>query len=196
MPGQIIPVEGRVDPALVALDRYCGIDYLHVNAKNEVKGIGTRVQSCSSSFDTFTIRHERASGVRTEFGKRKSDIRQHGLFPVFTLQAFVSKRQDLHAPPELLAFAIARTSDLMDLIDQGLSSLEMTGPNQIGQAKFHVIGWSKVVASGVQVVIYDKDKGLSAYPVSNAETGLPEDIEPEVTEAEATAYAMSGRLYR
>jgi hypothetical protein len=191
MPGKIFKVEGESHPALDAMDRFGGIDYLYLSPFGDLKGVASRIQSPEKDYRTFTVRCQRESGARTELAKRSADVQHPGIFPALTLQAYV---RDLTTPVRkriLLRFAVARTSDLLKVVKDGGYRTQFTGQAQDGQASFYVVGWDAMVDAGCTTVLYERDNGMNVYKNGRAcksqapaEELMEEDEAEEVTDAD------------
>ncbi|MGB3276597.1 MAG: hypothetical protein WBA82_10455 [Castellaniella sp.] len=96
------------------LDYIAGIDAWHIAQSNrQMRGLASRVQRCTQSFDNFTIRYSLASGQRTEYEKRLEAIHSslnggpNWLYPDLTVQAYIHSSTD-----ELLSWAVIQTKNL------------------------------------------------------------------------------------
>ena len=112
-------------------------------------GISSRFQ-VGKSWETFTIRLERESGVMTEYEKRKIAIERNGEYPYLTIQGYVTD----DGKEELTSLAIARTKDIFECIDSGYRTLQHTRHDKCGQASFYVVKWEDMVRLGYPIVIY------------------------------------------
>lgn len=145
--GRIESVEGAVSFAAASpLDAYAGVDLWVVRDGAGVRGIGNRIQRTDRYWRTFTIRQSRESGAETEFAKRQRSIANEWLYPVLTLQGYVTEDGS-----RLLGFAIARTRDILATIESGGSQVQATGSLQRGQATFYVVRWDVMRACGHRV---------------------------------------------
>lgn len=124
-------------------DVYCGIDAVYKDFHG-IRGIASRIQK-GKAWDTFTIRHERESGAKTEYEKRKYAIENNYFYPYLTLQAYVNDGK-------LLSMALAKTTDIFDMIEKGFSEKQRTGNGQIGQATFYVVRWLDMVEQGYKII--------------------------------------------
>jgi len=109
--GEIISIEESDNNILLLFDQYSGIDYLR---KDEIglQGIATRIQF-GNNWNTFTVRTKRLTGTKTEYEKRKEQIKKGYIYPYFTLQAYFDNRIDLN----LLSICVIKTIDLYDEIE-------------------------------------------------------------------------------
>ena len=144
-------VEGvMTDEMSQILDRMAGIDLWFFNENYGVRGIASRVQFISPNvkpYRTFTVRKNRDSGTKTEYEKRKYAIENEWLYPVFTFQGYISD-----AP---LCFAVAKTVDILWMIEHGFYSVKHTGKSQKGQASFYVVKWDDMQKQNKNIVIKD-----------------------------------------
>jgi len=115
--GKFIPVEGTTVSHLVTtLDQLAGIDAWHVKWGQGVRGMASRIQFIAaggSAWPTFTIRAWRASGAATELQKRREAIADDHIYPYWMTEAYVEGDR-------LLGFALARTKDVIEMIERGL----------------------------------------------------------------------------
>lgn len=145
--GKLKAVEGDENEICQLLDQTCGTDYLQVYTdKGIVWGVAARTQEIDTArfqrpYNTFTVRKARASGVKTEYEKRRDAINNGGIYPYITVQCYFDKQTQ-----ELMSLGIARTVDIMDYVDSGLADVMHTGAAQNGQAEFYVVRWEKFSA--------------------------------------------------
>ena len=119
------------------LDIYAGIDILMIHPKEKsIIGIASRIQR-GFCWNTFTVRCGRESGSMTEFKKRTVNMKNEGLFPALTLQAYVEPHDK-----KLLGMAIIRTVELWEYIEKENPPIKQTGLDQYGQASFYVVSWN------------------------------------------------------
>lgn len=151
--GEFMPVEGEENPVCQMLDRTCGTDYFQVYRQRRlVWGVASRVQEIwdgCKPFNTFTVRKSRASGVKTEYEKRKDAIRSGGVYPYLTLQAYVNDKTGA-----LMSLAVVRTEDLMKYVESGKAKEKHTGEKQIGQAAFFTVDWQGFHDAGYRILAY------------------------------------------
>lgn len=126
-----------------ALDMQAGIDLWFVRDGGGIRGLANRVQRTTRNWRTFTVRKERASGNVTEYEKRVQAIKREWLYPVLTLQGYVTPDGSA-----LISFAIAHTKDILSVIGAGGAQVQHTGAAQRGQASFYVVGWDSIVEAG------------------------------------------------
>ena len=145
----IIKVEGEDNTACKILDMSCGIDYLLTSSKSSlIFGIASRVQY-GQNYRTFTVRKSRESGVLTEYQKRQQAISLGGIFPKFTMQAYVKDN-------EIDGLAIVKTNDLIEFINRGYAEEKSTRIDKIGQATFYVCKWDNVKFAGYDIKEFQK----------------------------------------
>lgn len=127
------------------LDSHSGIDALVLDHHSKrIRGLASRIQfKDKRNWRTFTIRKERESGAETEYEKRKESIKNNYLYPYWTLQAYFNEDTN-----QVLGFALAKTEDLINMIDKELCYEKETGEDQIGQSTFYVCKWDKVKDNG------------------------------------------------
>lgn len=143
-------VEGvTVEELADNLDKLAGIDVFHIDKLRGMRGIASRIQPSNKNWHTFTIRHKRQSGARTEYEKRKYAIENNYLYPYLTLQAYTTKDNIL------IAYALARTRDIIEMIDKGYYKTNETGKYQCGQASFFVVDWYEMKEKGCKIFIYE-----------------------------------------
>lgn len=124
---KIYAVEGE-DNALKTLDIYAGIDYLLVSKKG-IRGLASRIQA-GNSYQTFTVRAEKASGAKTEFEKRVDALSEDYLYPYYTMQAYYQS--------DKIEYAICRTKDLYRFI---LNNEDKVKKNRTTNAEFYIVNW-------------------------------------------------------
>lgn len=147
--GEFEVVEGvTIDKLAKLLDTLSGIDLWHINL-NGMRGVALRIQTGDKNWHTFTIRNKRQSGAKTEYEKRKYAIDNNYLYPYLTVQAYITKDN------KLLSFAVAKTTDIIAMIDAGKCRKQHTGKEQIGQAEFFVVDWYDMINAGYTIVIKD-----------------------------------------
>ena len=74
------------------------------------------------------------------------------LYPYLTIQAYISENN------ELLSYAIAKTEDIINAIDNGLCYKNHTSKNQIGQAESFVVKWYDMKKAGYEIIIKEKEE--------------------------------------
>jgi len=147
-----IAVESVTDSEMAEkLDTVAGVDSWQVRSDDMVRGVGSRVQYMDGLCfdtppDTFTVRKERQSGVKTEFEKRLNAIRNDGLYPYWTTQAYLTEREG-----ELESLARVKTKELILHIESGQDGEEYQVVEPKGQASFYVVRWSTLEELGIGV---------------------------------------------
>jgi len=135
------------------LDTIGGVDSWNIRQDDMIRGVASRVQWISKKEwtdtppDTFTIRKSLPSGRKTELQKRLEAIRNGGLYPHWTTQAYLDEQGG-----ELLSLARVRTEDLIRYIDEGSESdgdYYVKTPK--GEASFFVVDWWRLKENGVGV---------------------------------------------
>lgn len=149
---RLMSVEGSDDEVCRMLDLTCGTDYFQVyNDRGLVWGIASRMQEVDSRpFNTFTVRKARESGAKTEYEKRKDAIKRGGVYPFLTMQGYVDKQTE-----NLLSLAIAKTTDIMEFVENGWAITRHTGAEQKGQAFFYVVSWDDMEKHGYKVLRFN-----------------------------------------
>ncbi len=150
--GEFEVVEGVTKYQMAkTLDMLAGIDLWHFNTKHGIRGVANRIQD-GKNWRTFTVRKNRDYGintkkksVKTEYEKRKSAIEGDFLYPILTLQGYLSYEN------KVLGFAIAKTKDIIAMIDSGYYKINRTGPLQDGQAEFYIVSWDDMKAAGHKI---------------------------------------------
>lgn len=153
--GEVIDVENQDNDACQHLDMSCGIDYLlHLKRQGITQGAAWRAQvehPTLGPFNSFTIRRERESGSMTEFEKRKISVKNNGIYPYYTIQAFYDQKFK-----NLLSLGIAKTTDILECIDKGLWDEDETGKNKVGQAKFYIVWWNVMMKNGYNIKVWKR----------------------------------------
>ena len=150
--GDFRTVEGvTIDEMAKLLDTLAGIDVWHIDSLRGIRGLASRIQTTSRDWHTFTIRKSRASGAKTEYEKRKLAIENGYLYPYFTMQAYISEGDQ-----RLISFAVAKTADIIEMIDEGHCRENHTGHAQIGQAGFYVVDWYEMKSLQYPIRIRNK----------------------------------------
>ena len=131
LPGTFYSIEGHLkdNNELQQVLDFAGIDYMYAE-NGLVKGLAMRIQK-GKCWDTFTIRKSRYSGTETEFEKRKFAIENYGIYPYFTVQAYIED-------DKLSGLAICKTKDLWDMILKNRCYTVKCSDN----ASFYIVKWS------------------------------------------------------
>lgn len=130
------------------LDQLAGVDLWYFNTTLGVRGVANRIQFGDKNWKTFTIRKSRESGVKTEYEKRKKAIENDWLYPIMAIQGYFNNKTN-----EALGFAVAKTKDIIWMIDNGFCYEQETGKDQIGKAKFFVVKWDHMKQQGKNIYI-------------------------------------------
>ena len=150
--GDLLQMEGRPDTELGrTLDMLAGIDGWHIHGHG-MRGIASRVQETSKSWDTFTVRMSRDSGAVTEFEKRKLAISESDrgwIYPALTVQAYSLTRTG-----PVFSCGIAKTQDIIDFIEMDLHEKPL---KRTTNACFAVCSWEKMQFLGYDVRIIKPD---------------------------------------
>lgn len=137
-------------PMAKALDTQAGIDLWFVHTTSGIRGIANRVQRGTRNWRTFTIRKERETGAKTEYEKRVKAIEHEWLYPILTLQGYVTPNGE-----SLLGFAVARTRDILSAIADGMAETQKTREAcNIGLATFYVVHWDDLRRAGRPIIEY------------------------------------------
>ena len=133
--GEVSLVESvRADGFVRDLDTLAGIDAWHiVRAREQMRGIASRVQRVDRPYATFTVRMSRDSGAVTEFEKRVAAIKDGWLYPHLTTQAYIA-----NADGRLLSVGMARTRDVLAMIQQSSPGVCV---RRTVNAAFYVVPW-------------------------------------------------------
>ena len=148
--GDFEVVEGITEYQMAkTLDQLAGIDLWYFNTNHGIRGVANRIQFQEKNWRTFTVRKSRESGVKTEYEKRKYAIENDWLYPDITLQGYINKQN------KVLGFAIAKTKDIIWMIDNNFCYEQKTGEDQIGQAVFYVIEWDEMKNHSLSIKIFE-----------------------------------------
>ncbi len=130
-------VECKVGTIPKWLDQCAGIDMIG-KENGQLITIASRIQ-WDINYKTFTIRFQRTSGAKTEFGKRIEAIEKGYEYPIYQMQAYMNKE-----PLKLLDCALIKTNELYGFIKKN--------PGLIGERiankehnKFKYIRWIDLV---------------------------------------------------
>lgn len=154
--GQMMAVEGDENEVCQMLDRTCGTDYFHVyKERGLVWGVASRIQDFDPSrrdkpFNTFTVRKARESGVKTEYEKRAYAIKNNGVYPYLTMQAYVNTQNG-----EIQSLALCKTTDLMEYVEHGNAYENHTNADKQGQAAFFIAPWDDMERHGYKIMRYE-----------------------------------------
>jgi len=144
----------RSDPIAQLLDMYAGIDGIQLSANQiAIRGLAIRLQWCHKPYNTFTVRHTRTSGTRTEYEKRIAGLNavRHGaIYPYFTIQAYVTKRRVGH----LLSVAVTTTKTLYSYIAD--NNIQTRTNNDDGNEFFYV-PWTEYMKHTISCSVFDEN---------------------------------------
>jgi hypothetical protein len=153
--GTIVPVETVVEHQFAKdLDILAGVDvWQKLDGDLGMRGIASRVQWGHSVYRTFTIRRSLPSGHDTEYQKRRYAIdgKRGLLYPHVTIQAYLDSKGG-----DLMAVAACRTSDLIDLCDEG-----RVRQNGNDGKTFYYVNWADFEMKGRPIRIVDYASDLS-----------------------------------
>lgn len=138
---EIFSAEDSNHPALKAFDIYSGVD-LVIKKKGHLFGIASRMQT--GRYNTFTIRKERHTGVKTELEKRKEAIKIGAIYPKWTMQGYYEK------PNTITSLAICKTVDLYEFIDKYPDLVQ----RRYSDNAFLVVKWSAMKAKGYKLKVF------------------------------------------
>lgn len=167
--GEIIPVEAvtkaitndHISDMAEKLDIYSCIDYWFLLSKGCIRGLASRVQWPNYDWSTFSVRYERITGARTEYSKKLHAIENDYLYPYWTIQSYLNKKEkDLvyGERQELLNAALCKTKDLILYIKSGEKGIDYfdRSVTKRGVAYFYAVPWN-LLRENHDVKIYDED---------------------------------------
>jgi len=129
----------------IMLDTRAGVDLMFARQEG-LYGVASRVQ-WGKSYDTFTIRTKRSSGVDTELQKRIRQINTGAIYPKWTMQMYCNERGE----DKPLSIGICLTSDLYHfIVNNRRRCWENT--NNDGTS-FVAVPWRKLQSAGIQMKI-------------------------------------------
>lgn len=130
---EFIRTEGSPEEIAKILDQNIGIDGL-IKKGSVYYGLGSRIQSGSGVWNTFTIRKSRVSGHITELEKLRRAIKNDAMRPHFTMHAYVTNN-------ELKSIGVVRTRDLVEYIDNHECKTRFAYD---GKAEFVYVNWGDI----------------------------------------------------
>jgi hypothetical protein len=169
--GELIPVESVAGRDFTRqIDMLAGIDAWHVKPETGIRGLASRIQYGPRAYASFTIRERRRDGqppgrrgLRTELEKRVHALsypEEGWLCPAYTIQAYISTRQD----GQLLHICMARTRDLLDCYWHGIEGIDWERRvNPMDGTSFIVIWWPTMQQHGVPVWHWAEQGVLEGY---------------------------------
>lgn len=159
--GELIPVESVTKSDMAKkLDMYSGIDNWHIVTNEGIRGLSSRVQYYKD-WSTFTVRLGRITGARTQYAKKLHAIEKDYLYPYWTIQSYLNKKEkdlDYGERNELLNAAMCKTKDLILYIKSGKKGVDYW-TNFVpkgGAAYFYAVPWS-LLRKNHEVKIYDEN---------------------------------------
>jgi len=178
--GELIPVENVTEKQFTKLlDTNAGIDGWYVENNKGIRGLASRIQY-RNAYNTFTIRYERHSGVKTEYEKLDHAINEDWLYPHYFIQAYVNlpkkfnyKEHDFSKNEiQILNIALTKTEDLISYYNSGKEETDWfyKEVTKHGAAIFIVIPWRYYNETN-EAMIYDKSF-LDKPPTTYAEKRL------------------------
>lgn len=145
IPGTILEVEGnKSNPVCYWLDLLSGIDLIS-KSESHCIGIAARTQVIDwdkRPYNSFTIRYERPSGIKTEYEKRIESMAYGYIYPALTMQAYYSDG-------EFRSIGVCRTADLYRFIAENPDLVE----DNISENKFKIVYWQAMISMGFAVRI-------------------------------------------
>lgn len=171
--GELVSIELEDETIARMFDQYSGIDALHV-INGQVRGVALRCQwrnprwSGVYPFNTFTIRHKRSSGAKTEYEKRMEAIYGgYGFFyPYLTIQAYFDDKSN---PSEILSFAIVKTEDMYGFVSTNIDNPSVISRRTVGEDgnEFLAVKFAALEEAGCKIITWDK-RGETAFAVHRA----------------------------
>lgn len=153
--GDIVSMELSEAPIHAKMDTLAGVDMYQITSRG-VTGLAARCQTDSAEwfrkYCTFTVRrcrsrektiafdYERDPESQCEFSKRREAIDSNGRFvyPYWTSQAYFDPSGDLDR------VAVARTSDIYEMIAKKKYRIQSTRENGGFWTHFFILEWSKL----------------------------------------------------
>lgn len=90
--GDLIQIENTKDPLATKLDRFAGIDAIQ-QINGQLRTIACRVQWGDTDWSAFSVRESKTNGAETEFAKRLNAINNDFVYPILTIQAYISEKR-------------------------------------------------------------------------------------------------------
>lgn len=146
--GRVISMENSGDNELRSLfDITSGIDAWQILTDGGMYGIASRVQPIGKDWSTFTVRHSRDSGVKTEWEKLRAAVyaKDSRVYPKWFIQAYTSKDHTT-----LLSCAAVMTAELVCHIDW-LCQKDLD-TRETSNARFWFVGWEKPARTGANFI--------------------------------------------
>ena len=129
--------ESKNDALFKWLDLYSGIDWLIKDKNNSIYTVASRIRFVRPEkpkiYQEFTIRGELYGGIKSEYQKRITSIKNGSLYPYFTIQSWFSGSH-------FMCGAVIKTQDLYDFIKRQ--------PHAVGEMfsnrTFYTVKWDNV----------------------------------------------------
>ena len=149
--GKIKTVEGVTDDWMTRmLDVIGGVDAWYIDNEKGIRGIASRCFNANKDWRkewaSFTIRLSRGTKNKTEYLKLVESLEEGWLYPYWTIQAYIN-----HESKRLVAFAIAKTEDVLDMIEKGKCEERKTKHLKTGESSFYVIKWQEMRDAGYKI---------------------------------------------
>jgi hypothetical protein len=133
------PVEAVTNNEMAEmLDQLSGIDAWIIEQDKGIRGLSSRVQY-DYTCETFTVRKERETGIRTEYDKLTYAIKHDCLYPHWFCHAYLQTN-----PKKLTQVALCKTIDLIDIIENGIEWIDyqIHQASKFGCSTFYAVKWS------------------------------------------------------
>jgi hypothetical protein len=164
---KLTPAEGADKDSLAShLDLNSGIDYFIMQCNRGADFLASRIQY-DKNRRTFTIRKERASGVRTEYDKLCDALDGNMVRPKYFSHAYIIK-----SPPRILGGAICNMDDLITHIRTGKEGKDyiILDVTKNGAARFYVVKWIRLKELGIPVTIWPDELAIALRPKTKPKT--------------------------
>jgi len=112
--GELVSLESMPGILPKLFDMKSGVDAIQIVGDN-LRTVALRVQ-WNVDYKTFTIRHSRKNGTKTEYEKRNTAIfgDKGYIYPYLTIQAYMDNRE---AAKKLLSCGVVKTADLYNHVN-------------------------------------------------------------------------------
>jgi hypothetical protein len=159
--GDLIPVEfaETVDSMRDALDMKAGIDAWQIvnGSSGGMRGLGSRIQPVTRSWESFTLRCSLPSGFETELDKRMRAVfrpSEGWLMPHWTVQAYVTAYgRDV----DVFAVGVVDTRSLIHHVcecRETRGKCSQTRSNRSDGNKFIPVFWEHLAECGVPIKVW------------------------------------------
>lgn len=147
--GELISMEDSDDRLKKLFDATSGIDAWQYRDGAGMWGIASRVQPIGKDWATFTVRHSRRSGARTEFEKLWQAVNSEDgrVKPHWFIQAYVDPDSSY-----LLSVGLARMRSVLEFIRNECDEGDLRGCND-GSSRFWVAKWDRMIRLGYDVMV-------------------------------------------